>query len=128
MKDFLVSPVPVYEGICLDIIKHLGYEISDMKHVKASITTILAMPKPSVMRNVKRQRVYIKIYRDAIALGLNVVQKLLEEAKAFRCQKAVCISPLNFRPEAMEFSMTRQIDLVGGEDLSKILNEIKEQA
>jgi tetratricopeptide (TPR) repeat protein len=127
MKDFLVSPLPVYEGICLDIIKHLGYEISDMKHIKASITTILAMPKPSVMRNVKRQRVYIKIYRDAVALGLNVVKKLLEEAKALRCQKAVCISPLNFRPEAMEFSMTRQIDLLGGDDLSRILSAIKTQ-
>ncbi len=98
-----------------------------MKHVKASITTVLAMPKPSVMRNVKRQRVYIKIYRDAISLGLNVVKKLLEEMKALRCQKAVCISPLNFRPEALEFSMTRQIDLIGGEDLSKILGEIKNQ-
>jgi tetratricopeptide (TPR) repeat protein len=127
MKDFLVSPLPVYEGICLDIIKHLGYDISDMKHVKSGITTILAMPKPSVMRNVKRQRVYIKVYRDAITLGLTVVKKLLEEAKALRCQKAVCISPLNFRPDAQEFSMTRQIDLIGGDRLSKILNEIKEQ-
>jgi lipopolysaccharide biosynthesis regulator YciM len=128
MKDFLVSPLPAFEGICLDIIKHLGYDVSDMKHVKASITTVLASPKPSMMRNVKRQRVYIKIYRDAISLGLAAVKKLLEEAKTLRCQKAVCISPMSFRPEAEEFSMTRQIDLIGGEKLSKILTEIKGSA
>jgi tetratricopeptide (TPR) repeat protein len=126
MKDFLVSPLPVFEGICLDIIKHLGCTVSDMKHVKASITIVLATPKPSVMRNVKQQRVYIKIYRDAISLGLAAVKKLLDEAKSLRCQRAICISPMSFRPEAEEFSMTRQIDLVGGEKLSKILTEIKE--
>jgi hypothetical protein len=78
-----------------------------------------------VMMNVKRQRVYIKIYRDAISLGLAVVKKLLEEAKSLRCQKAVCISPMSFRPEAIEFSMTRQIQLVGGNELSGILTAIK---
>jgi tetratricopeptide (TPR) repeat protein len=125
MKDFLVSPLPVFEGICLDIVKHLGYDVTDMKHVKISITNILASPKASMMRNVKRQRVYIKIYRDAISLGLNVVKKLLEEARTLHCQKAICVSPMSFRPEAVEFSMTRQIELVGGDNLAKVLAEIK---
>jgi len=127
MKDFLVSPLPVFEGICLDIVKHLGYDVTDMKHVKTSITNVLALMKPSAMRNVKRQRVYVKIYRDAISLGLSVVKKLLEEAKSLRCQKAICISPMDFRPEAIEFSQARQIDLVGGQRLSKILTEIKQR-
>ncbi len=128
MKDFLVSPLPVFEGICLDIVKYLGYEITDIKHVKTSITNILAIPKMSGMRNLKRQRIYMKIYRDAISLGLNVVKRLLEESKNLRCQKAICISPINFKPEAVEFTLTRQIDLIGGEDLAKMLSKIKEKA
>jgi len=125
MKDFLVSPLPVFDGICLDIVRWLGYDIVDMKNVKTSITSITATPKLSAVRNMKRQLVYIKIYRDAVSLGLNAVRTLMEEAKANRCMKAVCISPVKFRPEAIEFSSNRQIDLIGGDKLSTILNEIK---
>jgi len=126
MKDFLVSPLPVFEGICLDIVNWLGYDLVDMKNVKTSITNITATPKPSIARNIKRQLVYIKIYRDVISLGLNTVKNLLDEAKNLRCVKAICVSPAKFRPEAVEFSSARQIDLIGGDELSKILNEIKD--
>lgn len=126
MKDFLVSPLPVFEGICLDIIKSLGYDMVDMKHVKASITKVIAAPRATTIRTVKRQYVYIKIYRDAVSLGLHAVKTLLEEAKNSRCGKALCISPVAFRPEAIEFAIPRQIDLIGGEQLSKILSKTRE--
>ncbi len=125
MKDFLVSPLPVFEGICLDIVKHLGYDMVDIKHVKSSITKIIGSPHAAAARSVKRHYAYIKIYRDAVSLGLNAVKTLLEEAKSLHCGKAFCISPVLFRPEAVEFSMPRQIDLIGGDRLSAILAEIR---
>ena len=57
--------------------------------------------------------------------NLNAMKTLLEEAKKVRCSKAICISPFKFRPEALEFALPRQIDLIGGEKLSKILKEIR---
>jgi tetratricopeptide (TPR) repeat protein len=125
MKDFLVSQLPVFEGICLDIVKHLGYDIVDIKHVKSSITKIIGAPRAAVSRSVKRHYAYIKIYRDAVGLGLNAVKTLLEEAKTLHCGKAFCICPAAFRPEAIEFAMPRQIDLIGGDRLSSILAEIR---
>ena len=125
MKDFLVSPIPVFEGICLEIIRHLGYDIADIRHQSSSITNIIATPNLSTMRSVSRQHVYFKIYREAVSLGLNAVKTLHEEAKRMRCVKAVCISPFKFRPEAIDFAMPRQIDLIDGNQLSKILKEIR---
>ncbi len=125
MKDFLTSSIPVFETICLDIVRHLGYDVIDIGHVKSSITNIIAAPRLNVMRSVNRQYIYFKIYRDAVSLGLNAIKNLLEEAKKVRCIKAVCISPFKFRPEAVEFALPRQIDLIGGNQLSKILREIR---
>jgi tetratricopeptide (TPR) repeat protein len=125
MKDFLVSPIPVFEGIVLEIIRHLGYDVADIRHQSSSITNVIASPNLSSMRSVTRQYVYFKIYREALSLGLNAMKTLLEEAKKVRCSKAICISPFKFRPEALEFALPRQIDLIGGDKLSKILKEIR---
>jgi len=127
MKDFLVSPLPVFEGICLDLVKHLGYDIIDIRHIKTSITNIIATPRSAMVRNIKIQRVFIKVYRDAISLGINAIKNLMEEAKAARCIKAICISPFNFKPEAVEFSATRQIELIGGNNLARLLREMSEE-
>ena len=125
MKDFLVSPIPVFEGIVLEIIRHLGYEVADIRHQSSSITNVIASPNLSSMRSVTRQYVFFKIYREAVSLGRNAMVTLLDEAKKVRCSKAICISPFKFRPEALEFALPRQIDLIGGDKLSKILKEIR---
>jgi tetratricopeptide (TPR) repeat protein len=125
MKDFLVSSAPVFEGICLEIIQHLGYDIVDIKHQSSSITNVITVPRISSMRPLARQYIFFKFHRDAVSLGLPAVKTLLEEAKKMRCVKAVCISPFKFRPEAVEFALPRQIDLIDGENLSRILKEIR---
>ena len=125
MKDFMVSPTPVFEGICVEIVRHLGYDIVDIRHQSSSITNILGAPTINDLRPVARQYVYFKIYREALSLGLSAVKTLLEEAKKLRCAKATCISPFKFRPEAVDFALPRQIDLIGGEQLSQILREIR---
>ena len=125
MKDFLVSPLPIFEGMCLDIVKYLGYDVVDIKHIKSSITNIVAVPRMNVGLNVRIQRVYIKIYRDAIPLGLNAVKNLVDEAKSLNCIKAICISPVEFKEEAIDYSQSRPIELIGGSKLSKILAEIR---
>jgi tetratricopeptide (TPR) repeat protein len=126
MKDFLVSPTPIFEGICIDLVKHLGYDILDIKHIGTSITTIIASSDETSLPSTKRKQVYIKIYRDAVNLGLNAMKNLVEEAKAQRCVSAICISPVNFRSDAIEFTLARQIQLIGGDELAKILSELRE--
>jgi tetratricopeptide (TPR) repeat protein len=125
MKDFLVSPAPMFEGICVEIVRYLGYDIVDIRHQTSSITNVICIPRMDSLRPISRQYVYFKIYREALSLGLSAVKTLLEEAKKLRCVKAVCISPFKFRPEAVEFSLSRQIDLIGGDRLSQILREIR---
>jgi tetratricopeptide (TPR) repeat protein len=125
MKDYLVSPAPIFEGICVEIVRHLGYDIIDIRHQSSSITNIICIPRMNSSRPIARQYVYFKIYREALSLGLSAIKTLLEEAKKLRCVKAVCISPFKFRPEAVEFALPRQIDLIGGERLSQILREIR---
>ena len=125
MKDFLVSPLPVFEGICLDIVKYLGYDVVDIKHVKSSVTNIVAVPRMNVGISIRPQKVYIKIYRDAIPLGLNAIKNLVDEARTMNCKKAVCISPVEFKEEAKEYAESRPIELIGGAQLSKILAEVR---
>jgi tetratricopeptide (TPR) repeat protein len=125
MKDFLVSPLPIFEGICVEIVRHLGYDIIEIQHQSSSVTSVIGAPGRNSVRSMVRQHVYFKIFRDAVSLGLTAVKSLLEEAKQARCIKAVCISPFTFRPEAVEFVLPRQIDLIGGPKLSKILREIR---
>lgn len=125
IKDFIVSSASVFEGICLDIVNHLGYDILEFKHVKTSITNIIASPRQTVIRNFKRQRIFIKLYRDTVSLGSETVKNLSEEAKSLRCIRAICISPVNFKPEAKEFTAGRQIELIGGDKLANLLKKIK---
>jgi tetratricopeptide (TPR) repeat protein len=125
MKDFLVSTAPMFEGFCVEIVNHLGYDIVDIQHQSSSVTNVIGSPKLGTAHPVARQYVYFKIFRDAVHLGLNTVKNLLEEAKQLRCVKAVCISPFTFRPEAVDFTLPRQIDLIGADQLSNILKEIR---
>jgi tetratricopeptide (TPR) repeat protein len=125
IKDFIVSSTPVFEGMLNDIVNYLGYEIVDVKHVGSSITTITATPKEIGIRAAKFDRIYIKVYRDPVRLGLNAVKSVVEEAKAERCANAICISPMKFLPDAKEFTAARQLQLIDGEDLVKILSEIR---
>lgn len=125
MKDFLVSPKPIFEGICLDVVRHLGYEIIDIRELKPGITAIIAAPVKTAIRGPGRQYVYVKVYREAVNLGLHTVKILLEEAKKLHCVKAICISPVEFKPEAVEFALSRPIDLIDGQKLSRILSEIR---
>ncbi len=125
MKDYLVSPLPVFEGMCLDIVKHLGYDMVEIKHVSSAVSRIVATPSSPAMRSGRRQFVYVKMYRDAVNLGLNAVKSLLEEARNLRCSQAVCVSPASFRKEAVEFSSGRPIELIGAERLSQILASVR---
>jgi len=125
MKDYLVSPLPVFEGMCLDMIKHLGYDMIDIKHVSSGVSRIVATPSSTAIRSGRRQFVYVKVYRDAINLGLNEIKALQEEARNLRCSHAVCISPAVFRKEAVEYASGRPIELIGGERLSQILADVR---
>ena len=125
MKDFLVSPTPIFDGILFDIVKYLGYQLLDIKHIGTSIINIIATPQVTVIRYVKRQRIYIKVYRDAKSLGVDAIKNLVEESKALRCISAICISPVNFRSDAKKFTTARQIRLIGGDELATILAEVK---
>jgi tetratricopeptide (TPR) repeat protein len=125
MKDYLVSPIPVFEGMILDIVKQLGYDMVELKHINSGISRVVATPAVSSVRTPRRQFVYIKIYRDAVTLGLNAVRTLLDEAKSNRCTKAVLVSPSSFGPDAIEYAQNRQIDLIGGEQLSEILAAVR---
>ena len=125
IKDFIVSSPAVYEGMLNDIVNHLGYEIVELKHVGSSVTTITATTRDVGIRAAKFDRIYIKVYRDTVNLGLNAVKSVMEEAKAERCASAICISPMKFRAEAKEFTTARQLMLIGGEDLARLLSEIR---
>ena len=125
IKDFMVDSKLAFEETCIEITNYLGYEILETNHLSPSITNILALPKQTLLLNLRRQRVLIKIYRDAVGLGANVVKNLIEEANIMVCAKAVCISPINFKPDAEEIATEREIDLIGGDRLIKILAAIK---
>ena len=125
IKDFMVDSKRAFEETCIEISNYLGYEILEIHHLSASITNILSLPKQTLLLNLRRQRVLIKIYRDAVGLGANVVKNLIEEANNQACAKAVCVSPINFKPDAEEIATEREIDLIGGDQLIKILAAIK---
>jgi tetratricopeptide (TPR) repeat protein len=125
IKDFMVDSKRAFEETCIEISDYLGYEILEINHLSASITNILTLPKQMLLLNLRRQRVLIKIYRDAIALGAIVIKNLIEEANNLSCAKAVCISPINFKPDAEEIATEREIDLIGGDGLIKVLTAIK---
>ncbi|KPJ89578.1 MAG: hypothetical protein AMS17_01310 [Spirochaetes bacterium DG_61] len=125
IKDFIVSSTSMFESMLNDIVDYLGYEIVDLKHVGSSITTITASPKEIGIRAAKFDRIFIKVCRDAVSLGLNAVKSVLEEAKMERCANAICISPMKFRADARDFTTARQIQLIGGDELAKILSEIR---
>jgi hypothetical protein len=68
-----------------------------------------------------RQRVYCKINRDAVNFGISDVKEVIEEAKTLRCTRAIYIAPMSFGKDAIEFSSGRQITLIGGKELSRLL-------
>jgi tetratricopeptide (TPR) repeat protein len=125
IKDFMVDSKQAFEETCLQITDYLGYELLEITHLSSSIINILSLPKQMLLINLRRQRVLIKIYREAVTLGANVVKNLVEESINMSCSKAICISPLNFKPDALEIAAEREIDLIGGDRLIKILAAIK---
>jgi tetratricopeptide (TPR) repeat protein len=126
LKDFLVCPAPHFEELCRRIIRHLSLEILELKLAKTSLATAIAVPREADKRTIMRQRVYCKINRDAVNFGISEVKQVIEEAKTLRCTRAIYISPMSFGNDAIEFSSGRQITLIGGKELSKLLGEIDE--
>jgi tetratricopeptide (TPR) repeat protein len=128
IKDFLISPLPVFEGLCIEIVNFLGYEIQEIQHVTTSITNVIATTALKKMRNIKPHRVYIKILRDSINIDLKALKDLIEEAKIVHCVKAIVISPVKYSSQVKNYSSTRQISLIDGTKLADILNAIKGEA
>jgi len=125
LKDFLVSPAPLFEENCRYIIKHLGFEFLEVKLVKTSLLTAVAVPIDMDTRVIMRQRVYIKVNRDVTPLGVGEVKQLIEEAKALRCARAIYIAPMNFSKDAVDFTAGRHITLIGGKELSDLLSDLE---
>jgi len=97
------------------------------------ITTLGALEQHQLRTVLPHEHIFVDLspitednWRKAVVSDvLPVMVPYLEEAKKVRCSKAICISPFKFRPEALEFALPRQIDLIGGDKLSKILKEIR---
>ena len=70
----------------------------------------------------------LDVHRDTVVFGVKEVKQLIEEAKALRCGRAIMIAPMNFGKDAVEFTSGRQITLIGGKELSDLLNAIDRNA
>jgi len=125
MKDFLTNPTPVFDETCRAIVRHLGLELLELKVVSSSIITAVGVPREGGKRTIMRQRVYVKVHRDTVVFGVKEVKQLIEEAKTLRCARAIFVAPMKFGTDAVEFTSGRQITLIGGKELSGLLNEIE---
>lgn len=123
VKDFHTAPMDQFYELCKGIAMALGLNVQDIKDIQNGCE-ILGVEQDSKMRNVRKIPKIIRFLRVAELIPESTVRSLHEEMKSQSVPRGIIITSSNFSRKAVDFASSRPIDLLGKDQLQKILKKV----
>lgn len=124
LKEFLTSSDESFSKICQNACsKGIGFDPQQVHIYKWGCQILATEAKNADWRSVKKQTFLIKFLRETDPLEDTIVRKTLDETKTQGCTKAYICSSSGFTRSAQAVAENRPCELVGKEQLEKILDK-----
>ena len=120
LKDFLTASADEFEQQCVGIAKALGLEIDDSRDIPGG-REYQVREVASGVRNQRRMGRVLQLLRTTEPVEEPAVRRVHEHMRAKSISRGMIVSSAGFAPAATRFADTRSIDLLGREELSKLL-------
>lgn len=124
LKDFLTASKDAFMDMCKRLIVAMGFDILEVIPIDDDSVDFLATEPEGKWRNTKRSNRCIKLRRDSAQVNEVLVRQIQEDMKKVQANRGIIISTAGFTPSAMEFALTRPIDLVDRKQLTVHLKKI----
>ncbi len=124
LKDFFIASNDAFEQMSRKILKHMNIDVKEVNDIKSTSVEFIANERFG-NKDIRVQKVLVRIYRYNEPLTDRVVRDIAEIYKKEGAVKAYCISATGFSKQAVDYANTRPIHLVSGKELAHLLREIR---
>jgi len=125
LKDFLTASRDAFTDICKNLAGVMGYEILEIFPVDDDSADFLCSQQEGKWRNTKRSNIIIKMRRGTDPIGESLLRNVQDEMKRYSASRGIIVSTSGFSPSAMQYALTRPVDLVDRRQLSEYLHKLK---
>jgi len=125
LKDFLTASRQGFIELSQKVLAAMGFEIQDTKPINDDAVDFVVSQLEGKWRNTKRSSCLVKIRRSSEPVGELLVRQIQEEMKKISASRGIIISTAGFAPSAVQYSLTRPIDLIDRQQLTQTLHSIQ---
>ncbi len=125
VKDFMIAGLAQFEHTCRKLVEHLQLTIMDIDIVSDTEIELLATETEGKWRNTKMSNRIVRILRTTDVVSDGILRKLHETMKKRNATRIIIISAGDFSQTAIEFANTRPIELLGKNELVRLLKSIE---
>ncbi|MGP1457907.1 MAG: tetratricopeptide repeat protein [Treponema sp.] len=122
LKDYLTCSDAEFAELCKNIaLKALGLAAQQIDTKKDGCQIIASEAKDGDWRNMRKQMILLRFYRDPEPVEDTDVREVLEKAKAVNCTKAYIFISSEFARGAVQYAENRPVELVSKIKLEEFL-------
>lgn len=124
LKEYLTTSEEDFSKLCQNVCtKGLSLEVQSVSLQKWGCQILATEEKNKDWRSVRTQTFLLKFYRETEPLEDFIVRRALDEIKSQNCTKAYLCSSSGFTRTAIAAAENRPCELIGKEQLEKILDK-----
>jgi len=124
LKEYLTSSEAEFLEICKNAcVKAMGFQPQQCEQKKWGCQIIATEGANADWRSVRKQSYLLYFYRESNPLEDSVSLKAIDEIKSKNCTKAFILSSSGFTHTAKKSAENRPLELLGKEQLEKILDK-----
>lgn len=124
VKDFHTTPMDQFYEMCKSIAAVIGLNVQNLKDIQNGCE-ILGVEAESKMRNVRKIPKLVRFLRIAELIPESTVRALHDEMKNQNVPRGIIVTSSSFSRKAVDFASNRPIDLLGKDQLQKILKKVE---
>ena len=125
LKDFLTASKQIFIEICKKIIVAMELEVLEVMPVDDDTVEFLVTEQEGKWRDTKKNKRIILFKRDATIVTEKPVREIQDKMKSHSATRGLVLAVAGFSPSAMEYSLTRPIDLMDKKQLTDLLKKVK---
>lgn len=122
LKDYLTCSDTEFTELCKNIaLKALGLAAQQIESKKNGCQMIASEAKEGDWRNMRKQMIMLRFFRDPEPVEDTDVREVLDKSKAANCTKAYIMTSSEFARAAVQFAENRPVELVTKTKLEEFL-------
>ncbi len=124
IKDFMIAGLSQFEHLTRKIVESMGLTILDVNIISDTDIEILATETEGKWRNTRKTNRIVRVIRTTDSITDKLLRSIHESMKPKNATRAVIISTGEYSQNAIDYSNTRPIELLGKTDLIKLLKNV----